>query len=625
MLQDTTGTDMLWIDSEFIGPSGIDLAPSNLPNMNAEFRGCRVESNFVSGLAYAIRANSELLVLDRCNLDQTGGLSTQSLAVHPDAGVHGSDIVVEVRWTRMTGRITFVTAGIVGDSRLRVGASDYTAISVAGTLTEQSATVEGTSIFYDNSSSGIAPEDVQDALDHIMDVIGLTGLGGYSLTLDTAYDGINSTTASVGSGDGRRILADQGPVIIQAADPPFVEPEVGQLNGGLQTEGNVQVGTPGSPEMDLDPNPFGAGPRILGGNLIFPDTDTAFHRAIPVFSVMAENTGASRYHSYNLGLETKSADEASRSEIGRVLIKGGDSLAGGGTPPDAGSVYVQCGDGHDATGDPGEIWFSPGYNQTLASSGRVHFTNPTAATQSDLVAAGAFVGGVAGDISFYVSGVGIVTASILNVDPLATAQTKLNALPGITCAINPGNDPIQVLTEAKGPNAEVYFTQDDQGGALNTALGDFTYSGGAVFTPGTFPEEISMGATGADELTIYGDLIVTGSLSGGGSGAVFVNRKTINVGDSPYAVLNTDHYLGVDVSGGPVIINLPTTLPGTGDGRELYIKDESANAAANNITIQVAGGALIDNAASLVLSADWSGAVIVGNGLTGASTRWYIV
>lgn len=621
---DTLSTTMLWDGCDIVGPSGVDLGPSNLPTISATFRLCTIDSVEADAAAYGIRSNADELLVERSTITLSGGLSDRALDIHPDAGVHGTDIVVDVRWSYLEGAIYFDSTGVVGDTRLRKGASDYGDINITGALTENSATVEGTSIFFDNTSSSIASENVQDAVDHIFAVIGVAGLGASALSLDTAYDGIlDITVPTFGSGSGRRILADSGAVVIQAADPPASVPTLGQSDGQLQVEGNVQVGGIGAPELDLDPNPFGIGPLVLGGRLIFPDLAASPHRAIPAFVLGANSTNTPLFHSYNLLLQTESETDASRDEIGRILIRGGDSIDGGVTPPHAGQVFVQAGDGFDVSGDPGEIWLSPGRNDPLASSGRVQVTNPAAATAASLTAAGAFVGGTGGAMSFYVSGVGLQTANILAGDALADVQTKLNDLKGLTCVINPANDPIQIFTQAKGVNAEVYFIQDDQGGATNTSLGDFTIGGGAAFAAGTFPEVAGLACTAADELTIYDNLVVSGSISS--SGAVQHNRVTITNADSPYAVLDTDHYIGVDTSGGPVVIDLQTTATGAANGRELIIKDEGGNAAADNITIQVAGGALIDNAASLTLNSDFAGATLVANGQTGASTRYYII
>lgn len=672
---DTANSTSVFEECDIIGPSAVDLANSDPVGVSATFQNCFIDSTFADASAFSVRTSADETVLERSNVTISGGVNSTVLDVHPSGGVHVNDLIVEVRWSRLEGDIDFDTTGVSGDTDLRLGASDFGAINVTGSLTNQDALVEGLSIAYDPTTSGLSTTDVQNTLDLLAAVTTATGLGGSALTLDTAYDGVvDPTVPTFGSGSGRSILADQGAVVIQAADPPNSSPVVGQSDGQLQVEGNVQVGGIGSPELDLDPNPFGVGPMILGGRLDFPDIGSV-HRAIPAFIIRGNSTGTPLFHTFNLLTETRSVADASRDEVGRVILKAGDSLAGGSTPPHAGQVFIQAGDGFDATGDPGEVWISPGRNDTLTTDGRLNLTNPGAATSGSLTANGAFVGGVAGDITFYVSGVGDVTASILVSDALADVQTKLNALDGVSCQVSPGNDPIEIVTDQRGSNAEVYFTQDDQGGALNTALGDFSIGGGALFTTGDFPELIALGATAADELTVFGDMVVTGTISGtallhasthirGGSDEidgdqldidftptyytpdttpaeasnvdhltahlagiderqVTVNRSTVS--SSPYNVTDTDHYLGLDTTGGPITVNLQSTATGARDGRVIMIVDEAGDAAANPITIQVSGGGSVHGDPSLVLNQDKSSVALVANGLTGASTIWYIM
>jgi hypothetical protein len=419
---------------------------------------------------------------------------------------------------------------------------------------------------------------------------------------------------------------------------------------------------------------------ILGGKLDFPDIALSPHRAIPVAVVRGNSTGNPLFHSFNLSLETGHEADASRGEIGRVLVRAGDALPNGTTPPDGGAVYIQSGDGHDGgSGDGGNIFLAPGYGVSGATSARVQLANPdhAVATVASLTAAGAFVGGVNGAIDFAVPGIGIVTANILLGDTLAQVQTKLAALPGLACVVNPGNDPIAITTLARGPNADVYFIQDDQSGALNTALGDFSIGGGAVFTAGTWPEQVGIGATGTNELTVFGDLVVTGTLtssvplhasdhiSGGAdeidgdrlditwvpvyytrdttpaevtlveeltshlagvdTQLVTFKRNTINSAASPYTVLDTDHYLGVDTTGGIVVIEVPTSVSGNWSGRILIINDEGGNALTNAITVQVSGGGQIDGAASVPINTNYASVTIVSSGTNGASTQWYTV
>lgn len=65
--------------------------------------------------------------------------------------------------------------------------------------------------------------------------------------------------------------------------------------------------------------------------------------------------------------------------------------------------------------------------------------------------------------------------------------------------------------------------------------------------------------------------------------------QTQIVNTTPYSILPTDTYVGVNV-GSASIVNLP---PGV-DGRILVIKDESGNAVANNVVVTPAGGDTIN-------------------------------
>lgn len=72
-----------------------------------------------------------------------------------------------------------------------------------------------------------------------------------------------------------------------------------------------------------------------------------------------------------------------------------------------------------------------------------------------------------------------------------------------------------------------------------------------------------------------------------------------NVNTSPYVVLSTDEFLGVDCSVIPIIIELPNAPV---VGRSWTIKDRTGSAAINNITVTTVGGVvLIDGTASYTI------------------------
>lgn len=612
-LHDGTSITTLLDRCKITGSSGIDLGPSNLSGSAAVLRDCKIDATNAGATAYGIRTNCDDLRVEHSIVTLSGG-STRALDIHPDAGAHATSMVVDLQFTKLDGQVYSDSTGVIGTITLNTGAVDHGDANVTGALTT-AATVEGSSIFFDNTASSFTQETVQAAVDHLASIVSLAGLDGSSLTLDTAYDGVNPVTGAAGTGSGRRILADQGAVTILSASPPVSAPVQGETNGQLLVEGIVGVGAVANSEIKVDPNPYGSGPQISGGALVYPDISGVTHRSVPAFTLRARSTGTPLFHTYNAIFETEADTQASRDEIGRVIVRGGDALGTGASNPDAGNVYIQGGHSRDVNGVGGAVWIAPGQNPS--ADARVQVVNPSAATAPTLTASNVFVGGVAGDISFFVSGVGTVTASILAGDAVGAVRTKLAALEGIATATL---DPIVLTAEGKGPNAEILLIGDDQGGALNTALGDFSIGGTATFVPGTYPEVAGISCANADELTVHGTLNVTSGITG----PILHNRITVNNAASPYSPPDSAQYIGVLSSTGAVTVVLPTTASGAVEGRQIIIKDEDGSAAANNITIS-GGLGQIDNLASIVLTSNFSSITLVCNGLTGASTRWFIV
>jgi len=79
----------------------------------------------------------------------------------------------------------------------------------------------------------------------------------------------------------------------------------------------------------------------------------------------------------------------------------------------------------------------------------------------------------------------------------------------------------------------------------------------------------------------------SGGGGGGTPGELILHVTLITSAQSPYTVLLTDSFIGVDTSGGPVTVLLPD-FPVL--GRTFIIKDDSGNAATNNITVTTVSG-----------------------------------
>ena len=94
-----------------------------------------------------------------------------------------------------------------------------------------------------------------------------------------------------------------------------------------------------------------------------------------------------------------------------------------------------------------------------------------------------------------------------------------------------------------------------------------------------------------------------------------VNTTVVEDADSPYAVVATDYYIGVNGAGAGVTINLPVGV----DGRELVIKSEAGQT--SDVTITPNGAETVENAATYSILAATDGSVT----LVFRDTNWNAV
>ena len=590
-VQSVTNTSAYIQRCQFNGPSAADFNSTLAAGVTATVR----DSEFFStggATSWAVRCSPQNLQMDYCHMWATTG---DPLLIHPTGGVNPGAVSVTLRWSFVEGDVNFDVTGIVGATTLNIGSCEYTdLVFPGGAVTTLAATTMGTSLFYDNTTTGMTAENVQAALDEVW------ALAVLVTTLDDAYDG-----GVPGSGSGRTIIADAGAVQILDANPPSSSPPPGNTDGVLQVVSSVEIGAVGVPEINLDPNPFGEGPTIVMGQAVVP-TDIPFGAGTAI--IMGNSTGSPLYRNYNLRVQTKSSDGG--TNIGRLIFRGGDAYDRNPSTPDAASVYIEGGDCSDPLmGNPGDIFLSPGFGQFGPTPGSLWIVDPALSTPATLTAGGVFVGGVAGDITF-ATHMGGVTASIAALDNLAAVLVKLNALEGVTAAGNP----IVITTTATGPNAVIYELASDAG--VSVALGDFTAAGGAVFVPGTYAAMmdiqcpaagvLSIGPSGATGPLVYnsatGKLTVPGIIDP--TGIVFDEAATVATGAAEGAIFVSDG------SGGLVVNHLYYRAASNGAYSDL-------TAGATNNTLDQAydqGGAGVGR----TITAD-SGAVTINNAVADAT------
>lgn len=578
--------------SQVTGPTGLVLNSTFGPTITTTLSDTAVLATGATGTGIT----SDAGVLD-LRFVQVSTTSNVPLTVHPGAAAFATGQSVTVEHSLLDGPVAFDTTGIVGATAFRIGSSTYDSLSFPGgnpgTL---AATTKSTSVFYDNTTTGILATNVQDAIDEVHAAAILVR------TLDDAYNGGIPL-----SGSGRTIYASAGSVQILDAVFPSDPPPAGNTNARLEVVSAVRVGSVGFPEIDADPNPYGSGPAIVMGNRVVPGN-------IPwgagTAMVMGRSTGNPLFRNYNLRVQTQSS--VGGGAIGRLILQGGDALDNGGATPDAASVYVQAGSALNVAGLPGNVFVVPG-RQAGGTPGSIVLATLEGATPATLTALGACADpiGVAGTINF-ATNMGAVSLTVAAVDTRAAVVAALSALEGISAAEAAGI--ITITTDALGPNAEVYFLSATAG--LDAAIGGFD---GVAQVDGTYArtievqvsldQEVSFGVNGAVGPMIYnadtGKLTVPGLIdptavvfeeaaapaTGATEGAVFVSDGTggLVVGNLYYRA--PANAVPLDLSAGALVPALSAVLAAgnTTGGTDLVISAADAlDASAGELLLPLA-------------------------------------
>lgn len=227
----TAGTSALMAkESMFIGPSIGQVDPTQFGGVTALFKGTKFQQiqNAGAGTEFAIQSWSEDLIFDDgCEIivDSASAI-TEALEINADAAGTPGDLSLTLRRTLLgdttTGAPGFLgftinNTGVTGTAFLRMGSSEYGTITQVGAVTRQALTL-GTSLFYDNTASGLVSENVQDALDEIAGGGGggsapstapfITHTNTGTLTDYRLFSNGTGTTATIAGGNGAAAQVD---------------------------------------------------------------------------------------------------------------------------------------------------------------------------------------------------------------------------------------------------------------------------------------------------------------------------------------------------------------------------------------------------------------------------------
>jgi len=151
-------------------------------------------------------------------------------------------------------------------------------------------------------------------------------------------------------------------------------------------------------------------------------------------------------------------------------------------------------------------------------------------------------------------------------------------------------------------------------------------AGGGGGSPGgsdtqvQFNDSDSFGGDSGLTFNKTSNVLTVGGLSNAGS--TVIDRVEKASGDSPYTMTATDHYIGLDTSGGTIQVDLQAAAS-AGVGRVIIIKDETGNAETNNITIDANGSETIDGSATQVINNAYGSLTLVCTNRGGK--QWAIV
>jgi hypothetical protein len=159
----------------FIGPSIGTVDQNRAGNNTATFSRTSFQQTGVDPASFAIRTWAENLVVEESELTVELGAITDGIEANPDATGAAGDLIVCVRRSLLgdetSAPVSFLgiamdQTNVPGNAELKLGSSEYGAITTVGAVTRTALTI-GTSLYYDNTVSGLVSENVQDAIDEI--------------------------------------------------------------------------------------------------------------------------------------------------------------------------------------------------------------------------------------------------------------------------------------------------------------------------------------------------------------------------------------------------------------------------------------------------------------------------
>jgi hypothetical protein len=490
-------------------------------------KNCRFEVMALHNDAHVLSNDLAQLTISGSYFEGFG--ANPPIVLHHAGNAHPVDMRVTIRDTQISrgndgtlGDISFNTDGLTSGT-LQLGSVKYNDLVFPGAnpptygAIDQSLTTKYEKS-YDSPFTGVNPvvpvaqqlpaDNVQDALDALTQMGTQPGVppienappASVFGTLHSAYQGWTQVANGLiaGLGDGRRIDAIHGSVQISGAAtsaPPTA-------NGGLLVEGRVRIGPidpiPGYTEIDLNPDPFSAGPKIsLGENIWINGRGTTGPQLLPSTFIQANSTGSgATAHNYNLTIQTSSSAEASLyGRVGNLNLRAGDSIEPTVVGPIGGNVNIEAGSYLSATAGPdaGYINLIPGWYKNANVSMPVvigtHVGSTFTVVEAQTPLPAVLGNDAAGSITFATDQGEFSVTVAAGMTPAQVLAQFVAATDLVTTSLDV-NDKLTLTSSHPGSLGDIYYLYDvptnSIPGSVNFALGNFgtqaasSYLGNAI-------------------------------------------------------------------------------------------------------------------------------------------------
>ena len=171
--QSGQNTDLFAKNSVFHAPSCLEInnLRHNAQGVLANFSYCDLVST--GGVnSFGVRTGGNCS-FDHSFIQVNTGKAFSVNPTPPTGNTISGDIIQQLRWTFVDGNIEWEIDETLGANELRLGSVQYGSFTQTGTAASppynvvRTALVKGDTVFYDNTSTSISAENVQDAIDEV--------------------------------------------------------------------------------------------------------------------------------------------------------------------------------------------------------------------------------------------------------------------------------------------------------------------------------------------------------------------------------------------------------------------------------------------------------------------------